>query len=300
MRCLVRRRSVQRRLPPGVEIRRRRSDQRPGPGRGAARRRYRDSPGGRHQGSAPGDYYTGNARSHRDPGCARSRAGRSAWCTSVRWPPSDPAPTARRVDEDAEPHPLTHYGRSKLEGRADGARGWLPDAVIVRPPVVYGPRDTDVFQMLKSISQGPGAGDLRRRALVQRHLRRRPGGGPAGRRAQPQAAGRTYFLAHPKPVVLERTERRRGAHHGPHAARSADCRRGGRAAVGFCAELWARLTRQAGHHLAREGGRGAVPVLDLRYRAAPPPNWASRRARRWRPAWPQTLAWYKEAGWLSY
>ena len=26
--------------------------------------------------------------------------------------------------------------------------------MIVRPPVVYGPRDTDVFQLLKSISKG--------------------------------------------------------------------------------------------------------------------------------------------------
>ena len=57
------------------------------------------------------------------------------------------------VDEEAQPSPLTHYGKSKLAAERL-VRELAPEAVIVRPPVVYGPRDTDVFQLLKSISRG--------------------------------------------------------------------------------------------------------------------------------------------------
>jgi len=57
------------------------------------------------------------------------------------------------VDEDAQPRPLTDYGKSKLEAERT-VRALAPDAVIVRPPVVYGPRDPAVFQLLKSVSRG--------------------------------------------------------------------------------------------------------------------------------------------------
>ena len=59
------------------------------------------------------------------------------------------------IDEQVGPHPVNHYGRSKLAGeeqaKAAGAR--LPLA-IVRPGAIYGPRDVDVLTMLKVAALG--------------------------------------------------------------------------------------------------------------------------------------------------
>lgn len=52
---------------------------------------------------------------------------------------------------------FTDYGDSKLEGERVGieaARKAELELVIVRPPLVYGPRDEDVLQMIKSSAMG--------------------------------------------------------------------------------------------------------------------------------------------------
>lgn len=52
---------------------------------------------------------------------------------------------------------FTEYGDSKLEGEATAiaaARAGGIELVIVRPPLVYGPRDDDVLQMIKSAALG--------------------------------------------------------------------------------------------------------------------------------------------------
>src|SRR6185437_13269740 len=64
-----------------------------------------------------------------------------------------PAPDGAAVTEEDDPHPVSLYGESKLEGERR-MRAHIPEAVVVRPPVVYGPRDTDVFEIVKSASRG--------------------------------------------------------------------------------------------------------------------------------------------------
>jgi nucleoside-diphosphate-sugar epimerase len=52
---------------------------------------------------------------------------------------------------------FTDYGDSKLEGESVGiaaARTGEVELIIVRPPLVYGPRDEDVLQMIKSAAMG--------------------------------------------------------------------------------------------------------------------------------------------------
>lgn len=74
------------------------------------------------------------------------------------------ADVARR-EHHAHAPGYTRYGDSKLGGEriawAHAQTGAL-EAVIVRPPLVYGPRDTDVLQMIKSAGAGliaqPGLG----------------------------------------------------------------------------------------------------------------------------------------------
>lgn len=52
---------------------------------------------------------------------------------------------------------VTHYGDSKLAGEAlafAAARAGEVEVVVVRPPAVYGPRDADVLQMIRSAKFG--------------------------------------------------------------------------------------------------------------------------------------------------
>lgn len=62
-----------------------------------------------------------------------------------------------RAPEDP-PAPISAYGRSKLGGEEEVAE--LGEAVwwcILRPPAVYGPRDTDIFEFFKMASKGLAA-----------------------------------------------------------------------------------------------------------------------------------------------
>jgi len=61
----------------------------------------------------------------------------------------------KAVDENSPCKPLTFYGKSKLAGEETALKfsSSLP-VVIIRPPVVYGPRETDFFTYLKAIQKG--------------------------------------------------------------------------------------------------------------------------------------------------
>jgi nucleoside-diphosphate-sugar epimerase len=67
--------------------------------------------------------------------------------------PSDASGTP--VPEDAEPRPVTDYGKSKLAAeRAVLAKKAELSVVIVRPPAIYGPRDKEILAFFKSIKLG--------------------------------------------------------------------------------------------------------------------------------------------------
>ena len=64
-----------------------------------------------------------------------------------------PSPTPEGIDPDARPAPVSAYGRSKLA--AEGEVSAYPGSwVILRPPAIFGPRDTDVFEFFKLASRG--------------------------------------------------------------------------------------------------------------------------------------------------
>lgn len=66
-----------------------------------------------------------------------------------------PSLDGRPLAEDAPAHPVSHYGKSKWEAEEAVRRSPLSaNAVIVRPPVVYGPRDTDVLKVFQAASRG--------------------------------------------------------------------------------------------------------------------------------------------------
>ena len=57
--------------------------------------------------------------------------------------------------EDASPNPVTHYGRSKLAGERAvlAAKDELP-VTVMRPTGIYGPRDTEIFQLFEVTNRG--------------------------------------------------------------------------------------------------------------------------------------------------
>ncbi len=198
--------------------------------------------------------------------------------------------------EDATVAPFTHYGKSKLEGeRAARAR---PGTVIVRPPVVYGPRDTDVLQLLRTISRGfvleIAGGESWFSAIYAKDLV----SGLIAAVDSPAAVGRTYFLTHARPntwgdlavAAADIMGTRPRTLRVPYAIAQS---------VGFAAEIWSRVTREPGiisrekvsearcTHWTCAGGRaerelGFVAQTDLREGLV------------------ETLEWYRQAGWLTY
>ncbi|TMA29643.1 MAG: NAD-dependent epimerase/dehydratase family protein [Deltaproteobacteria bacterium] len=75
-----------------------------------------------------------------------------------------PSADGRPVDDKAEPKPVTHYGRSKLEAeRAVLAAADRMPVTVIRPPLIYGPRDKETLAFFTSIKNGvlPVIGDRR-------------------------------------------------------------------------------------------------------------------------------------------
>lgn len=248
------------------------------------------------------DYYSGNQ--HAAGNVARAvaaspRAVRMVHVSSLAA--IGPAPGLTPLTEDAPPRPVSHYGKSKLEGER-AVRAILPAAVILRPPAVYGPRDTDIFEILKSIDKGlviqiaGGAGPRNERwfsAICVRDLV----DGMLAAAASPRAAGRAYFLAHPKTEswseLIAVAARLMG-----RAPRTVTVPAAAAYAAGFAAELWARLTGKPGIV-----SRDKIAELQC-------PYWIcdAGRAREdfgftaptgIEEGLARALAWYYDAGWLK-
>jgi len=66
-----------------------------------------------------------------------------------------PSADGKPVPDDAEPHPVTHYGRSKLAGeRAVLAMKDRLPVTVIRPPLIYGPRDRETLAFFSSVNNG--------------------------------------------------------------------------------------------------------------------------------------------------
>lgn len=76
--------------------------------------------------------------------------------------------------EADEPRPISMYGRSKAR-MEEAVRTRFPDlpVTVVRPPAVYGPREADIFEMIRGASRGlfPIVGDGRTPRLSLVHVR---------------------------------------------------------------------------------------------------------------------------------
>lgn len=243
---------------------------------------------------SPEDYDRANV--HAAANLARAAADRAIRLVHVSSLAAvGPSGDGKPLEEDAPPHPVSLYGRSKLEGERV-VRTIKPDAVIVRPPVVYGPHDRDVFQILKSVSRGwmleIGRGERRFSAVYVDDL------ADGLIRAASGPAGRTYFLTHPEPntwsslasAAARIMNLKVRVLHVPAAAAYA---------VGYCAEIWAHVTGRPGIISRDKIAEAQYPfwICDSR-RAAAELGW--KAATSLDAGLLKTLAWYKEAGWIRY
>ena len=209
-----------------------------------------------------------------------------------------PAPSGGRLTEDTPCRPVTAYGRSKLAGEAVVRRAPALPWTIVRPGVVYGPRDRELLRLFALARHGiaPVFGLGRQEVsvvfvadLVEATVRAA---------LEPRALGQTYHVAHPTPV----TQRELALAVGRSA-------RGGRAPliVPVPAMVAAPIVRAIGRAAAASGRRSVVSADKLAEFLAP--SWAAsvekaERELAWRASrdlasgLDATAAWYRAEGWL--
>lgn len=98
------------------------------------------------------------------------------------------------ANEETALRPVSMYGRSKAEMETMAARYDLP-ITVVRPPAVYGPRETDIFTFFKTVSSGlcPVVGSPANPAISLVHVDDLVIGIMQSARSS-EAAKRTFFL----------------------------------------------------------------------------------------------------------
>ena len=249
----------------------------------------------------PADYQRGNALATANLLRAAGDVGRFVHVSSLAA--AGPSTADRPLTEADEPRPVSQYGRSKLAGeeavRHSPLRG---RTVIVRPPVVYGPRDRDVYQMIRTVARGWMAriGTAQRRfshiyvgdlvdGLIAAADCTNAGAG---------AGGQVFYMAHATPVCWEEFGNVAGRLM-DRKVRTVAIPENAAYVLGLCAEWWTRLSGKPGI-LSRD------KVLE-----ACCAGWVCDpgRARRelgfcastgLEEGLRQTLDWYKEAGWLKF
>ena len=210
-----------------------------------------------------------------------------------------PTDRGRLLTEDSACRPVTAYGRSKLAGEsAVRAAPGLP-WTIVRPPVVYGPRDRELLRLFRIVRRGfaPVFGMGRQELSLVYVTDLAEGIAAAG--ASTAAPGQVYHLAHPEVVRSRDLAREIGR-----------AVRGGRSPmiVPVPGALAAPIVRLIGRAAAAAGRRTVVSEDKLAEFLAPAWGTSSAKAERdlgWRPGYDlrrgvaETAAWYRAEGLLD-
>ena len=208
-----------------------------------------------------------------------------------------PAGTPVPADETDRLQPISMYGRSKQRMEEAVARAY-PDlpVVVVRPSAVYGPRETDLLELVKTASKGlfpvVGARDVPRISLVHaRDLAR----GMVDLLLAERAAGETYLLSQTAGSTWDEVRAALEAALG-RSTLALPLPVAGVKLAGALAQGWGRLT-------------GSLPPLTRDKAAAAPHAWTcdvtkARKHAGYHPTvgledgWAETVAWYREQGWI--
>jgi nucleoside-diphosphate-sugar epimerase len=228
---------------------------------------------------------------------AMERAGSSRIVYVSSMAAAGPAPRGRPLAGHEPPAPVTAYGRSKLEGEL-AVRSSKLAWTVIRPPMIYGPRDREVLRVFRLTQLGIvpvfGDGSQELSAIY----------GPDLAEALVLAAaaettiGRTYFACHPEVFTSRSFVESVGRVVRP-----------GRALRIVTVPHWAgRSTLAVTGTLARLLGQPTILTMDKArefYQPAwtgdPSPlmadtGWVPRHALQ--TGLPTTAGWYRERGWL--
>jgi nucleoside-diphosphate-sugar epimerase len=143
------------------------------------------------------DFLAANRDGTRHVTEAAERAGVGRLVLVSSMAAAGPTTRGHPLRGDEPPHPVTAYGRSKLaaEGVVTASRlGWT----IIRPPMVYGPRDQEVLKVFRLVRLGlaPVLGDGTQELSAVHGADLADALVAAGTTAA--AAGRTYYACHPE------------------------------------------------------------------------------------------------------
>lgn len=103
------------------------------------------------------DFYRGNVDATKSllEACVKYNPGLKKFIHVSSQAAVGPSFDGKPIDETRDYHPLTTYGRSKVEAEKL-VIGYFDkiNCTIVRPPAVYGPRDYAIYEYFKSMSRG--------------------------------------------------------------------------------------------------------------------------------------------------
>ena len=223
----------------------------------------------------------------------RAGVGRLVFVSSMAA--AGPTARGRPLRGDEPPRPVTAYGRSKLAAEAVVTASLLP-WTIVRPPMVYGPRDQEVLKVFRLARLGiaPVLGDGTQELSAVHGADLADALVAAGTTAA--AAGRTYYACHPEVFT------------GADMARAVGRAMGRRPAVIRVPAAIGRGVLRVTETAARLAGQTTILTVDKANEFFQP-AWTGdpeplTRDTGWRAArdldtgLAETYAWYRSAGWL--
>ena len=192
------------------------------------------------------------------------------------------------------PRPVSMYGRSKARMEAAVARDFADlRATVVRPPAVYGPREADIFEMIRGASGGVfpvvGDGEAERLSLV--HVRDLAAGmiGAAGVRGETFFVGSERGYAWNEVYAAVRAALGRPVLRVPVPSAAMGAAGAVSEALGRLRGTLPPLTRDKAE-AARHAWVCSVEKAHARFGYAPTVGLAEGMA--------ETVAWYQGAGWL--
>jgi nucleoside-diphosphate-sugar epimerase len=223
----------------------------------------------------------------------RAGAGRLVLVSSMAA--AGPTMPGRPLDGHEPPHPVTAYGRSKLAAEGVVRAGGLP-WTIVRPPMVYGPRDQEVLKVFRMARVGvaPVLGDGTQELSAVYGPDLADALVAAG--STPASAGRMYYACHPEVFT------------GAEMARAVGRAMGRRPTIVRVPAALGRPILKLTEAAARLAGRTTILTADKANEFFQP-AWTGNPAALtadtgWRAAHnleaglAATYAWYRSAGWL--
>jgi nucleoside-diphosphate-sugar epimerase len=246
----------------------------------------------------PRDYFEVNARGTERLWQAARQAGTSRFLLVSSLAAAGPSRDSAPQDETAPPRPVSAYGESKLAAERvvlEGAARGEMEAVVARPPAVYGPRDSDILPLVLAARYGvfPMLTSGRREVALVHALDLAAGLRLALEKAP---SGGVYFFTDGAVHTLPEVGRVIAETHGRRVL-TIPVPRWAIWAAALAGEAWSRLRRSPATlnlDRARQLSRGGWTASDRRARE----ELGYRSERDLPRGMRETIEWYRRTGWI--